>query len=309
MSLQKIQLCLAEMDHCEAWSIQLLRIKTSKSKGTEYAAFSVNLMPQGKLKDIVEEISEHFLDRKKCELRSFVRVQDYDGTAEENVIYKLNVQSPLIQEEYDAFVHALANAEQEANPLSQKLQAYVIQGDVEMEGEKKAVKLISMQNPITVLKHKFLHENNTFKEIESKVLSLRSTIDVLILDQTVYFFSMAGEKLFHMERAYKAVCDNKVTMVEESGILCESSVFGNVARTGHHPRMFVAFNEKRYERLKQKRERKRYAELFEIPIKDGKFDTSNVEAADKLVRLLCDKGMLDPFEELPVEVSGARKWQ
>ena len=184
-----------------------------------------------------------------------------------------------------------------------------IQGDVEMEGEKKAVKLISMQNPITVLKHKFLHENNTFKEIESKVLSLRSTIDVLILDHAVYFFSMAGENLFHMERAYKAVCDNKVTMVEESGILCESSVFGNVARTGHHPRMFVAFNEKRYERLKQKRERKRYAELFEIPIKDGKFDTSNVEAADKLVRLLCDKGMLDPFEELPVEVSGARKWQ
>lgn len=309
MSLQKIQLAFEAMNHCEAWSIQLLRIKTSKNKGTEYAAISVNLTPQGKLTDIVQEISDHFVGGEKCGLKSFVRVQDYDGTAEGNVIYKLNVQNPLIKEEYDTLINALANTEQEADPLSQKLQAYVIQGDIEIGDEQKGIKLISMQNPITTLKHKFLHENNTFKEIESKVLSLRSAIDVLILDDEIYFFSMAGEKLFNMDRAYKAVCDNKVTMLEESGILYDSRMFGNVARTGHHPRMFVSFNEKRYQRLKNKKERKRYAELFEIPIKEGKFDTSEAEAADKLVRLLCNKGMVDPFEDLPVEVSGARKWQ
>lgn len=309
MSLQKIQLAFIAMDNCEAWSIQLLRIKISKNKGTVYAAFSVNLAPQGKLTEIVKEISEHFVDGEKNELKSFVRVQDYDGTTDGNIIYKLNIQDPLIKEEYDTLINALANTEQEADPLGQKLQAYVIQGDIKIGDEKKGVKLISMQNPITSLKHKFLHENNTFKEIESKVLSLRSAIDVLILNDEIYFFSMAGEKLFNMERAYKAVCDNKVAMLEESGILYDNRVFGNVARTGHHPRMFVSFNEKRYQRLKNKKERKRYGELFQIPIKEGKFDTSKAEAADKLVRLLCNKGMVDPFEDLPVEVSGARKWQ
>ena len=309
MSLQKIQLIFEAIDDYDGWAMQLLRIKTSKRKGTEYAAISVNLTPQGKLTDIVKEISKHFVDGEKCELKSFVRVQDYDGTTEGNVIYKLNTQDSLIKEDYDALVHALANAEQEADPLSQKLQAYVIQGDIKVEDEEKGIKLISMQNPITTLKHKFLHENNTFREIETKVLSLRSTIDVLIVNDEIYFFSMAGEKLFDMERAYKAVCDNKVTMLEESGILYDSNVFGDVARTGHHPRMFVSFNEKRYERLKNKKERKRYAELFEIPIKEGKFDTSESKAADKLVKLLCNKGMVDPFEDLPVEVSGARKWQ
>lgn len=309
MSLQKIQLIFEAIDDYDGWAMQLLRIKTSKRKGTEYAAISVNLTPQGKLTDIVKEISNHFVDGEKCELKSFVRVQDYDGTTEGNVIYKLNTQDSLIKEDYDALVHALANAEQEADPLSQKLQAYVIQGDIKVEDEEIGIKLISMQNPITTLKHKFLHENNTFREIETKVLSLRSTIDVLIVNDEIYFFSMAGEKLFDMERAYKAVCDNKVTMLEESGILYDSNVFGDVARTGHHPRMFVSFNEKRYERLKNKKERKRYAELFEIPIKEGKFDTSESKAADKLVKLLCNKGMVDPFEDLPVEVSGARKWQ
>lgn len=309
MSLQKIQLAFKALNTCDAWSIQLLRIKTSKNKGTEYASISINLTPQGKLKDVVGEITEHFVAGENYELKSYLRVQDYDGTTEGNVIYKLNAQNSLISEEYDALINALANSEQEADPLSQKLQAYVIMGDIEIGDEKIGIKMISMQNPITILKHKFFHENNTFKEIESKVLSLRPAFDVLILNDEIYFFSMAGEKLFNMDRAYKAVCENKVAMLEESGILFDSSVFGNVARTGHHPRMFVSFNEKRYQRLKNKKERKRYAELFEIPMKEGKFDTSETEAADKLVRLLCNKGMVDPFEDLPVEVSGARKWQ
>lgn len=309
MSLQKIQLALGALDTCEAWSIQLLRIKTSRNKATEYAAITVNLTPQGKLTSVVKEISEHFVDSENNELKSYLRVQDYDGTAEGNVVYKLNAQDSLIKEEYDTFINALANTEQEANPLRQKLQAYVVRGDIEIGNEKIGIKLISMQNPITTLKHKFLHENNTFKEIESKVLSLRSTMDVLMLNDEIYFFSLAGEKLFNMDRAYKAVCEHKVAMLEGSGILYESSAFGSVARTGHHPRMFVSFNEKRYQRLKQKKERKRYAELFDIPIKEGKFDTSKPEDADKLVRLLCNKGMVDPFEDLPVEVFGARKWQ
>ena len=163
MSLQKIQLIFEAIDDYDGWAMQLLRIKTSKRKGTEYAAISVNLTPQGKLTDIVKEISKHFVDGEKCELKSFVRVQDYDGTTEGNVIYKLNTQDSLIKEDYDALVHALANAEQEADPLSQKLQAYVIQGDIKVEDEEIGIKLISMQNPITTLKHKFLHENNTFR--------------------------------------------------------------------------------------------------------------------------------------------------
>lgn len=309
MSLDRVRLSFETVEKCEAWSIQLLRIKSSKNKGTEYAAISVNLTPQGKLTEFVNEISGRYMEEKSGELKTFLRVQDYDGTTEGNVIYKLNAQNTLIKEEYASLIDALAHTEQEGDPLNQKWQAYVIQGDMKIDDEEMNIKLISMQNPITALKHKFLYEKNTFTEIENKVLSLKSTIDVLILDNEVYFLTMAGEKLFNMERAYKAVCDNKVTILEQSGILYDSNTFGNVARTGHHPRMFVSFNEKRYEKLKNKKERAQYAELFEIPLKDGKFDTSEAEAADKLVKLLCNKGMVDPFENLPVEVSGARKWQ
>lgn len=84
-------------------------------------------------------------------------MQDYDGTAEENVIYKLDINNKLIKEEHESFINALAHAEQEANPLEQKLQAFVIQGDIGEGDDKRGIKLISMQNPITTLKHKFMH--------------------------------------------------------------------------------------------------------------------------------------------------------
>lgn len=309
MSLERLQSAFKYLNRCEAWSIQLLRIKTSKTKGTEYAAFSINLSPQGKLNQFVEEISDHYSKEDKHELNSSLRVLEYDGTMDGNTIYTLRIRDSLIAEEYSAFVTALANAEQEADPLSQRLQAYVIQGKMRIDTEEISVKLISMQNPITTLKHKFLHEKNAFKEIETKVLSLRPAIDVMILNDKIYFITMSGERLFNMERAYRTVCDNKVAMLEQSGILSDSNVFGNVARTGHHPRMFVSFNEGRFQRLTDESARRQYAELFEIPLKDGAFDTSIIEAADKLVRLLCNRGMVDPFEDQPVEVSSTRKWK
>lgn len=309
MSLDKIKSVFENTGECEAWSLQLLRIQNLKNLGTVYAAVSVTLTPQGKLTELVKEISEHYVETEKGALNSFSRVQDYDGTTDSDVIYRLSAQSPLIAEQYKTFVTALANVDYEADPLSQRLQAYVIQGTLKVDGNDVGVKLISMQNPITTLKHKFLYERNTFKEIGTSVLSLRSSIDVLILGSEIYFFTMAGEKLFNMERAYKSVCNNKIAIITQSRILSDSTVFESIARASYHPRMFVSFNENRFKRLKNKAARKQYAELFDIPLKDGLFDTSLPASSDKLVKLLCNKGMVDPFENSPVEVSGARAWK
>ena len=48
---------------------------------------------------------------------------------------------------------------------------------------------------------------------------------------------------------------------------------------------------------------------FNIPLINGKFDTTNDEASKKLIKLLCDKGKIDPFNNKPVEVAGAKEWK
>lgn len=309
MSLGRIQSIFENLDKCNAWSIQLLGVQTSKIRDTTYTGTSIRLTPDGKLNEFVKEIMNRYSDYEKGALKAFSGVQDYDGTTHADIIYKLDLYKLKVTEEYEAFTDAVNDPNEEGDPLKQKTQAYIIQGIVENLGEETHVRLISMQNPIRTLKHKFFYNEKTFSEITDKVLSLRPVVDVVILDDVVYFLSMAGERLFNMERAYKTICEDKVSMLESSGILYSADAFAKVAKTGHHPRMFVSFNEQRYEKLKDFHQRKHYAKMFDIPLKDGKFDTSQKEAAGKLVKLLCNKGMVDPFEELPVEVSSARKWQ
>ena len=41
---------------------------------------------------------------------------------------------------------------------------------------------------------------------------------------------------------------------------------------------------------------------------DNLIDTTAEGVAEKLVKLLCKKGMIDPFEDAPVEVPSVSKW-
>ena len=55
--------------------------------------------------------------------------------------------------------------------------------------------------------------------------------------------------------------------------------------------------------------RRKLSKKFKIPLDGDKFDVSKNGAADKLVKLLCDRGMVDPFDETPMEVSSSKKWE
>lgn len=51
------------------------------------------------------------------------------------------------------------------------------------------------------------------------------------------------------------------------------------------------------------------ARKFNIPMAGELFDTIQPGAIDKIVKLLCDRGMVDPFDDNPMEVAGSKKWE
>lgn len=87
-------------------------------------------------------------------MSKYTSVIEYDGTTDGLTIYKLDTGNPLISEEYESFVTAIGNLDVEADSMSFK-SAYVIKGSTFVGDEDTPVKLVSMQNPITTLKHKF----------------------------------------------------------------------------------------------------------------------------------------------------------
>ena len=168
-----------------------------------------------------------------------------------------------------------------------------------------------MQNPVINLNRKFYYHKGEFIEYTDKMLSLKRTIDVLIVGDMTYFFTMAGEKLFNMERAYKLVCQQKIEEIALANIVNAPDQFSVKAKTGHNPRYFVSFNPERLKALQDRRVRMAIAKQFNIALdeKGDRFDTTNDKMSEKIIKLLCNRGMTDPFNRIAVEVDGARRWQ
>lgn len=309
MSISKIKSIFENVATCEAWSLQLLQIKNSKRNGTTYCAREITLSPKGTLTNFLSEISDRYCSQEKGLEKMFESVTNYDGSTVNKTIYKLTTNNALISTVYPALIEAIGNPDSEVDPLKFSAQAYILKGIISINEKELSVKLISMQNPVTSLKHKFFRANGTFKEISDKVLSLRTTIDVVIIDETVYMLTLAGENLFNMERAYRSVCEKQITNIKDSNIINDVEAFSRVASCGHNPRKFVSFNKSHLQKLKNANSRKKISKKFNIPLDGDKFDMSQPGAADKLVKLLCDRGMVEPFDDNPMEVSSSKKWE
>ena len=137
MSIENLKRVFAAMSGCDAWSLQLLKIKTSKREGTSYTGREITLAPAGELSDFVSEISKRYIDTEKGVLKSFQGMTDYDGSTIDRTVYKLSTESELIQSEYNALVTAIARPDVEINPLEFKAQAYLLR-----DYEKKSVNKI-----------------------------------------------------------------------------------------------------------------------------------------------------------------------
>ena len=309
MTLEKMKTVFASLSTCSTWSLQLLQIKNSRQHGTSYSGREIMLSPEGTLSAFVSEIAERYIADTNGVINSYQDVIEYDGSTIDKVIYWIKKDNALISEEYEALIAAIATPDTEIDPLEFKARAYLLRGIIKIGNEEKPVKLISMQNPVTSLKHKFLRASGTFKEISDKVISLRTSIDVIMIDDTVYMLTLAGENLFNMERAYKATCSGKLQDIQQCSIVTDFDAFALIAGSGHNPRKFVSFNDGHLQKLKNANSRKKMAKKFNILLYGDKFDTSQPGAADKIVKLLCDRGMIDPFDDNPMEVAGSKRWE
>ena len=294
---------LEKIDSNGIWAVKLLKIRSSNRAGLSYMAREIKFSPDEIVKNHIDELVERYVGKDNA-IGKYTTVAEYDGTTDASTIYTLDSNNCLINEANILLMDALADADQESDPTKEKYSAYVIVGTV----EEKRIYLFSMQSPFVNMKRKHVWDNSTFRRFTDPVLSLKLNIDVLIYDKKVYMFSMSGENLFNMDRAYKAVCTDCIIQIKQSGILLEDGLFENVASAGSNPRRFVSFNKHYLDLLKDKNVRKKIGKKFDIPMREGRFDTKQDGTADKIVKLLCKKGMLDPFDDIPVEVSGSKKW-
>lgn len=308
MSLQKIKQIFSKLDNCTMWSLQLLNAREVHGEFV-YNAHDIVVTTPNAIMELIKELEVAYT-KEKGRLSKYQTVCDYDGSAEGDRIYKIECSSELIRESGEKLLYAMANSDMKGNALEFPANVYVLKGNIHIDGIQCSVNLFTIISPFKVFKHAFTWDGDSFKVLPDKYLLLRRYVDVAMVNDIVYLFNMNGEKLFNMERAYKSICCNKVEDIISSGIVSDESMFRQYATSGHNPRKFVSYDESRLRKLKNDANFKnRIAEKFGIiQTPDGIFDSSDSENVNRIVKFLCKKGMIDPANDDPVEVQGARRW-
>lgn len=298
---------LNQANKVDNWSINLVKIHRSKRDGVNYLVEELSDFDGNGILKTVKEIVQLYSNGEKSSVYNIM--EEYNSNTILNVIYKMKVTNDIIKEAYELFTNALANPDTESDPTKNKYDCYVLKSSIEKDEEDIPVKFIFMNNPIKILKNKYIKVGDKYKEITDNIIGLSLNIDMLTYGDTIYFFNNSGEKLFNMERAYKKICQDKIEEIKNMEIVTDIEIFINVANSGHNPRKFISFNKENLELLKDNKMKKNISEQFNIPLINGKFDTLNNEVSEKLIKLLCGKGKIDPFNNKPVEVAGAKEWK
>lgn len=309
MSLSLVKSIITELPNGKLWKMHLLCFAHTKRKGTTYNCRRIELSSADRMHKLIQDIADTLLAEGKGSLSKYHDVREYDGTCNGTTINRISEANNELVIDLDALFSGIAESNCEADPFSIKAQAYMLCGHITIDNEDHQIKLVSMYSPITTLKNRFLLSNGKFDEIKTKVLNLRTIVNVIIFDRTVYFLDMSGESLFNIERAYKKKCNEVVSEIERMSIISNPEVFRNVATSGHNPRSLIACSQAKIELLSNRIGRERAAKYFNIPLtKNDLFDTNDIENANKLVKVLCNKAMWDVIEEVPVEVDGSKNW-
>lgn len=310
MSVELLEKIFRGLPGCEEWHAHLLKFSHSKKNGTSYNCRRIELEPKGCMNALLEDIGRAHLERPGGRLLKYEDVREYDGTCDGKTVYRISDGNPELEIDLDGLFKGIADPDSETDPFKMKAQAYILCGRLDIDGESRQVKLISMNTPVTALKNKFLFDKGKFMELPKKVLNLRTSMDVVVCDRAVYFLGMSGETLFDMERAYRKKCDEAVAQILEMGMVSDGKTFQDTASAGQNPRRFAAFSRSKLELLKKEENRKTAADSFDIPLTGDKkqFVTCTEEASEKLVKVLCGKAMWDILEEVPVEVDGSKRW-
>lgn len=242
MSLDLVKEVFSALPDCGEWHAHLLSFTHSKRQGTTYNCRRIELEPSERVRTLIQDIAAGYVGEGKNKLNKYADVREYDGTCNSTTIYRISENNPDIDIDMEALLQGIADSDSEVDPLSMKAQAYVLCGNMKDGDDKHQIKLISMNTPITTLKNRFLHDKGKFWEIPDKVLNLRTSMNVIIYDKTVYFLDMSGETLFNMERAYKIKCTEAVNEIEKLKIISDSEMFRSTATSGQNPRRFAAFS-------------------------------------------------------------------
>lgn len=180
---------------------------------------------------------------------------------------------------------------------------------ISMGQGQNAVEFLSARSPVKTLKFAFWSFNDGLEELGKQIIILPQALDAVAFGGRVYFFGpKVKEQLWSREEEKRQVRETIDKNVDRTR-LSNPELFEKRALTGLNRRRMLEFQKTKWDALLDSRKGKQAGHQFGVRVENGKVITDEQTDVDHLVKLVTNRGMVDPFEETPMSVVGAATWE
>ena len=247
-----------------------------------------------------------------CEdVEQFERVLEYKGDGLEERLYWIGLDNAKISTVWKSIDGADRDCEQEwirnyrQGDSQMKFKGVMVESEVNGE----AITLFTIVNPVKCVDHAFFLSRNEFKEVDGPLLILPTKVGAIRFGDRIYFLSLAFLKLFIPKEEVNRESKKAVDSIVATGRIADEGAFRDCAMKGYNPRRLLNCDEKKVAIISDPKSGRTLREKFGIEMKNGKLIVSKQEEVDRLIKLVTNRGMVDPFnKDAAMEVSGAIKW-
>lgn len=281
------------------FNIRLLRYKNSENSENSENSFEFFpiVLDERSRNNYKNRVVERNIKSNKSILNNDL-VEDYTG--ENTYINLVKVHKEFINHNFMSFINAIRENDYEGNWANYK-DGYVLQIGSNY--------FISLTSSIKLYKNiSKMGRNNEFTEWNEPFLQLNDKFDVFIINDNVYFSSAKGEELFNMQRTFENLCNQHLQEIEDSKIVSNIKQLREFSLKKRYAKYYINFNKDKLVYIENKNNMKKIAKKFNIRLIQAKIDTSDDESLKNFVKFICNKGMIDPCDSSPVEVSNAKRW-
>lgn len=175
-----------------------------------------------------------------------------------------------------------------------KYQGYALVGS-EINNGSKSIVFLKMANPLITLKNKrkviFAFDSNSeLVDISDEVCKLYMDTDCIVIDDMMYSFNYKFEDLLNIEKTMHKIKVKAIEKISSIDIFKNKEKFEQLAKSYKSSRTFFTLKQERLERVKDRIEREKIAQMLGIEIcTEGKLVINEQKEASILIKYLCFK--------------------
>jgi hypothetical protein len=302
-----LEKCLEAAERDYIWTLYFFSSRKQRNAGYSYDSHKVRFTRNADLYSYATQVLRAVME---FQLAPVSQVEEYNGYNTKCSCDRLSVEDEIISVNFSDFRDSLARAI-EAD-VKDSYKGYILEGQPDRDTSGATITFLKFANPTTKLKSKKSifykkSENNSLDEVTEQFFRMYLTVDAVLIENNLYTFNHAFEKIFDVEQTLKNVKLKAINTIVDAGFISNPDSFKEFAQSTNS-RTFVTLNDERVQRATSADNRITIGANYNIPLNEGGlFEILEKEQSSRLLKYICYKAFKDSETSDILEASSVSK--